>query len=431
MGGGGDRTVLLPTPGGRPRPLGSNPPTTPPPRGADTYSPSTLSSGLLSSGVNPLVAAAGPLFALASQLLVTAAHGHLASLADQVTLQIRTFETTAHSSGERDEVIVQARYALCTLLDEIVLNTPWGAESAWARETLLIRFHREASGGEKFFRILEQAMREPAGQLHLIEFLYICMALGLEGRFKVQQDGHRQLQKVMDETYETIRRQRGDFERELSPSWRGAQDQRVKLARYLPLWAVAAIAAGVLLLIYVGFLYRLNALSDPVASQIATLGTEQEPMPERRPAAPVKRATLAILLASDIKEGLVEVQDLDDRSSVMLWGLFPSGEAVVPDEQHGLLNRVAQALAQFPGRVDVRGHTDNQPVRTLRFPDNWTLSQRRAETVRQLLTTVLPSPRVSSEGLGDSQPLVSNDSAANRAINRRVEIVLYPDAREL
>jgi type VI secretion system protein ImpK len=126
----------------------------------------------------------------------------------------------------------------------------------------------------------------------------------------------------------------------------------------------------------------------------------------------------------------VEVEDFDDHSVVSLWGLFASGEARVPDEQHELLGRVARALGQFPGRVQVLGHTDDQPVRTLRFPDNWTLSERRAEAVQRLLMQSLQRP-VGFEGKGHSVPLVPNDSAVNRAINRRVEIVLYPDSGDL
>lgn len=440
MGGGSDRTVLRPTPGGgKPRPPGSggppsgsggSPPGPPPPPRDNEPPPVSLAPGLLTStGVNPLVAAAGPLFALASQLRSTTAPGDVDNLANRLVTEIRNYEAAARAQGERDETIIPGRYALCTLLDEVVLSTPWGAESAYSRETLLIRFHREASGGDKFFRILDQAKQDPAARLHLIEFLYVCMALGLEGRYKVVRDGHRELQRVMDDTYEVIRRQRGDFERDLSPHWQGVQDQRVRLARYVPLWAVAAIAAGVLLLIYVGFLYRLSSVSDPAMAQLATLGTGTVPVERRAPLAPPVRATLATLLAGDIKQGLVEVKDYDDHSTVSLWGLFGSGEARVPDEQHALLHRVAAALAQFPGRVVVFGHTDDQPVRTLRFPDNWTLSERRAEAVQRLLAQDLHRP-VEFEGKADSMPLVPNDSAVNRAVNRRVEIVLYPESRE-
>ena len=392
--------------------------------------PAVAGELLSSSGINPLVAAAGQLLALAGQLRNSTAHGDLANLANHVSHEIRNFEATARARGVSDELVVPARYALCTLLDEIVLGTPWGSGSAWASETLLVRFHRETWGGEKFFQILEQATQDPSRRLDLIEFLYVCMALGLEGRFKVRQDGHRQLQRVMDDTYEVIRRYRGDFERELSPHWQGVADQRAQLARYVPLWAVFAIAAGLLVLIYTGFLFRLNGNSDPVVSQIAALSAPPVAVDARKPAAAAP-LRLASVLAPEVREGFVEVADFDDRSVVTLWGLFTSGEARVPDEQHALLQRVAQALDRFPGRIDVIGHTDDQPVRTLRFPDNWVLSQRRAEAVQRLLLQTLPQRQVTFDGRGDSKPLQPNDSAGNRAINRRVEIVLYPEAKEL
>ncbi len=392
--------------------------------------PVAIAAGLLSaSGINPLVAAAGPLFALASQLRGTSVSGDLASLAQQVGQEIQAFEAAARARGEGDNTVLPARYAICTLLDEIVLSTPWGAESPWGRETLLIRFHKESFGGEKFFRILEKAIQD---QMHnLVEFLYVCLALGLEGRYKVQQDGHRHLAQVMEQTYEVIRRQRGNVEQELSPHWQGVQDQRPKLARYFPLWAVAAIGAGLLLLIYAVLLYRLSGQADPVVTEIAALGQDDQPLEQRVAAAPRQRATLAAVLAADTQEGLVEVRDLDDRSVVTLWGLFSSGEARIADEQRDMLRRVGQALAQFPGTVKVIGHTDNQPVRSLRFPDNWTLSERRAESVQRILVTVLPAERVRFEARGDSKPLVPNDSATNRAINRRVEVVLFTQAQDL
>ena len=55
----------------------------------------------------------------------------------------------------REDALV-ARYVLCTFVDNAVLNTPWGAQSDWASQSLLVMFHKEVSGGEKFFEILER-----------------------------------------------------------------------------------------------------------------------------------------------------------------------------------------------------------------------------------------------------------------------------------
>jgi type VI secretion system protein ImpK len=86
---------------------------------------------------------------------------------------------------------------------------------------------------------------------------------------------------------------------------------------------------------------------------------------------------------------------------------------------------VALALKQVPGSVLITGHTDNQPIRSLRFPSNWHLSQARADSVRDLLAPVVTLDRMKAEGRAESQPLDDNATAAGRARNRRVEITLF------
>ena len=348
-----------------------------------------------------------------------------------VSQEIKTFEASARSAGESPEAVLAARYGLCTLLDEIVLSTPWGAESPWGAETLLIRFHNEAFGGEKFFKVLQRSLQDPATNLHLIEFMYICMGLGLAGLYRVQEDGRRRLQAIIDQTYEAIRLHRAEFERELSPHWQGVEDKRLKLARYVPLWAVCAAAAGVLLLVYSGFLWSLNVKSDPVVGQISMIGREPVQIENRRPPPPVQRISLATILAADVEEGLALVEDFPDRSVVTLWALFPSGQARVDVEHEARLARVGQALDQFRGAITVSGHTDNVPIRSLRFPSNWILSERRAEAVYAILSQYVLPERLRFEGLADTNPLVPNDTADDRFINRRVEIAVYPEAQEL
>jgi type VI secretion system protein ImpK len=90
------------------------------------------------------------------------------------------------------------------------------------------------------------------------------------------------------------------------------------------------------------------------------------------------------------------------------------------------MTRIADALAQVSGSVLVTGHTDNQPIaRSARFPSNWHLSEERARSVRALLVARKVAPeRIRAEGRADAEPLVANDTPANRALNRRVEITL-------
>ena len=97
-------------------------------------------------------------------------------------------------------------------------------------------------------------------------------------------------------------------------------------------------------------------------------------------------------------------------------------------QDQALFVRIGDALAQVKGKVEVVGHTDNAPIRTLRFPSNWELSKARAESVTTLLAGRVPRPRIEANGRGETEPVASNDTADGRARNRRVEIVLYVPA---
>src|SRR6185437_12153314 len=97
------------------------------------------------------------------------------SLRRQAIQEIRGFEERARRAEVPAEDILAARYALCTAIDEAVLNTPWGAQSDWSGHSLLVTFHREAAGGEKFFQILDRVSKEPQRYLALLELLYVCL----------------------------------------------------------------------------------------------------------------------------------------------------------------------------------------------------------------------------------------------------------------
>ena len=74
--------------------------------------------------------------------------------------------------------------------------------------------------------------------------------------------------------------------------------------------------------------------------------------------------------------------------------MFKPGEVAIGTEDQWLLGRIGDALKRVPGQVDVIGHTDNIPIRTLRFPSNWELSKARAESVARLLAARIgPAPR--------------------------------------
>lgn len=433
--GGNDRTMIMPRPGGRaadaPAPRAEAPSASgPAPAMPGAPLPSSLAQGL-----NPLERAAGPMLALLTRLRSTIAHPLPASLRAQLLAYLRQFEEQARAAGVAQDEVMLSRYVLCTALDEAVLSTPWGSASDWGKQSLLITLHNEAWGGEKVFQLLEHCLQNPRQRLHILELLYLCLGLGFEGRYRVMNDGRSQLEALRERTSATIRSVRGEFERELSPHWRGLSVARDRLSQFLPPWVGVAICLALLLLLLFGLRLMLAADAEPVFRNIHALGEIPVQTIDRPPLSPklIERPRLARFLADDIKAQRVAVEDAVDRSVVTLRGdeLFASGSASVSDEVQPVLLRIAEALRQVKGAVQVTGHSDNRPIATLRYPSNWKLSQDRAQQVMDILAARSGQPeRFTAEGRSDTEPLASNDSAAGRARNRRVEITVLAEGNQ-
>lgn len=407
-------TIVLPRPGGRPAKAAAEAPA--------TWTDLPVEPAP-SSGINPLVATANALLNLVPQLRATPQHPDPAGLRDSLGNQLRSFETRARSLGIAQEKIIAARYILCTFLDETAASTPWGGSGLWARNSLLVTFHNESWGGEKFFQLINKLAENPAQNRDLLELMYVCLSLGFEGRYRVIEGGRAQLDELRERLAQMIQNQAGAYEPALSPRWQGVASKSHPVLRLLPLWVFGA-AAGVLLLgLFLFYSYRLNQASDPLFSQVVALRAQAAPAP---PPIALAKPRLAHLLAAEIAGGLLEVRDEADRSVVILRGnnLFAPGSAQLTAQYQTLIPRISEALAKLPGNVVITGHTDNVPTRSLQFPSNWHLSRARADSVLALLAARLGG-RLSAEGRADAEPVVANDSAENRARNRRVEITLY------
>lgn len=113
--------------------------------------------------------------------------------------------------------------------------------------------------------------------------------------------------------------------------------------------------------------------------------------------------------------------------------LFDSGKAVLSDDGKETLQEVAAVLAKIKNReFQIVGHTDNVPMKSGRYPSNWELSTSRAVAVVKFLEKNKVSPKsLSAAGYSQYQPETSNDTAAGKAQNRRIEIVLMPNLDEL
>jgi type VI secretion system protein ImpK len=384
-------------------------------------------------GLNPLLRAANPLIELAVPLRSLPTHPNLDELRTQLMQMIRNFEVQGRANSYDDEKLGAARYCLCTFLDESISGTPWGA-GVWGTRSLLVTLHNEASGGERFFLILQRLAQNPTANIDVLEMIYVMLSLGFEGRYRLIDGGRAQLETIRERLEQMIRSQRGAAERALSPHWLPEKQERKPLLQLVPLWVAAAIAAVVLVIANLALSFNLNGWSDRVFDalhgiRVPTAAPLASVLPKPAPALAPK---LSQFLAPEIARGLVRVTQTPDRTIVTINGdgLFASGSAQLDAGFQPLILRIGDALRDVPGNVVVAGHTDNQRLLSARFPSNWHLSQARADAVKDMLAARTGTPaRFTAEGRGDTEPIAPNNSAVNRARNRRVDItILAPGA---
>lgn len=369
---------------------------------------------------NVLLAAANPLLNLAPQIRTLTQHKDPDALHRHLVEEIRRFERQAQLLRIPNETIIAARYCLCTVLDEAAALTPWGG-GTWATRSLLVTFHNEAWGGEKFFVLLSRLAASPQQHSNLLELQYYCLSLGFEGQYRIMENGRSALE-LLKQRLLAILSGKGGAGDLLSPHWRSEVENTGSLRQSIPFWVYASLGVLLLALFFSGLLLALQGPVDRLALAIGgvRLAKLDINMPSVTP--------LADFLAPEISQHLLSVREENDRSVIVIRGngVFASGASQVKPSYLSVIKRIGMALQSRKGRVEVLGYTDNQPIRiNLGLRSNLELSATRASAVRDLLSEDLGANRVGFKGMGEDHPLTSNDTAEGRALNRRVEIVLY------
>ncbi len=137
-----------------------------------------------------------------------------------------------------------------------------------------------------------------------------------------------------------------------------------------------------------------------------------------------------------IDRGVLKVENKEGRVIIGMASdvLFPSGSAELSADGKSNVAEVARLLARRGKEhmFQVEGHTDNVPIATAAFPDNWHLGAARAITVTEFMVSQgFPRDHLSAATFGDTRPVANNGTDTGRAANRRIEIVLLPDLADL
>lgn len=394
-------------------------------------------------GMGRLTAAAGPLLDLLSRLAGDVA-ANPAELGASAKHAMQVFEAEAHAAGAGADVVEEARYALAAAIDDVASATHWGQGGVWSAYSLSAALFRDVKSGERFFQRLEAMQRNPGHYREALEVAYLCLALGMQGRYRLERNGRAELDRIREGLYQLLARARGAWERDLSPHWRGVDAPHRPGQGGIPGWAAAALAVFLVGVGYSGVSSSLASRTDDLFARLNALPPGAPPAIERvaspRPPAPPPPAPppelivrMRQFLVPEIEQGLVTVISDPNRVVVRIRnrGMFTSGSATVDQRFVSLLTRIGEALRSEPGGVLVIGHSDNQPIRTARFPSNYHLSAARAQAAAILIATAEGGTpgRFIAEGRGESEPLVANDTPEGRETNRRIEVVIARGAR--
>ncbi len=410
-------------------------------------------------GNNPLVKSACSLLALAARLRNHAQHRDVNALRSHVISEIRAFEHNGMVGGISSKTIRIARYVICATLDDIILNTPWGSRSIWASQSLVSNFHKDVSGGDRFYDLLRKTQANPSRDKDLLELLYLCISLGFEGRLRIMPQGTNTLSRLRYGISRLIRSLRGDQDSDLSPHWHGLEDSYRPLKWSMSAWGIFFSAGLVAVLVYSTLAFLLGEKSQHIAFQYESLintspiDLTHQPAPPRAalPNLPQKQATpkspeaphvvrssptsayqqIAGFLSTEIQQGLVVVMDMNGNVVVRLTGsgMFATARDTLTARFIPVVNRVAEAMNTRAGTINVVGFSDNIPIRNAQYPNNVALSKARAQTVADLMKVRLTDKgRIRAIGRGSADPIASNATAEGRAKNRRIDITLIPSS---
>ena len=205
-----------------------------------------------------------------------------------------------------------------------------------------------------------------------------------------------------------------------------------------PLYLVvlADIMTNLMLFFLILYVFNVNQEADAATQFMSGFDEESAQSQKEKKAEEVLKkfteADVARQLAEEmLKAGMkdmAEVQLTDKQIKIQIAApvLFASGKAALGRTSAEVLGPVAEVLNRLPNDVIVEGHTDAVPIKSGDYATNWELSAARANAVVDLLAASysVPQERMIAAAYGEHRPVAPNDTAAGRARNRRIEIIV-------
>ncbi|WP_395061586.1 type IVB secretion system protein IcmH/DotU [Paraburkholderia silvatlantica] len=398
-----------------------------PPR--DTRTPASYSEQLRAAeaAANPLLEAARPLLdALANTPAQLGATG-IAQYRQSLVHRIRIFGKVCGALQLPAAQVDEARYCLCSALDEAAARTTWGNGTTtgmeWGTDGLATAFGYDRQGGDRVYAIANECMHEPHENHPLIEVIQHILARGFRGRYRFAADGEQQIETVRERVHNAL------AVGSQIPSMAHGNTQTAASYRTLQrlltdLRAGAPQSQSRRRLLTAAFSLFLLAVAGCVAYWYVT---QVKPAPRAVLPLDALATRLAGRLANEVNAGTITLAQNAGHTTLTLRleGIFEAGDSSVNPWVKPMIATIGQEIAKVPAHVEVTGHTDNQPFEQKRGSSNQTLSEARAQEVVHILTSSgVPTDCVIATGKGNTEPAADNRTPRGRMKNRRVEITV-------
>ncbi len=217
---------------------------------------------------NCFVDAATPLFGLALRVRGLAQCPTIQQIYNQTIEEIKAIEIELTEQGIDHSMLMAYRYVLCAYLDEAVLGTEWGASTPWAEYSLLSRFHNETWGGEKVFSILSRLENDSERYKDLLQFVYYCLILGFEGKYKVMDGGQMEREKVISNLHQLLGPSDDLDIQVCTYPIDKVVTSKYKLGYQVPVWSIYVGFAFFLTGVFLSYNYLLHKKTTDVLTQL-------------------------------------------------------------------------------------------------------------------------------------------------------------------
>lgn len=191
------------------------------------------------------------------------------TLRQRITSYFAGFEREARDLGIVHEDVDKARFALVAFLDETVLDADWSQREPWRDRPLQLDLFAERRGGQRFFDELTQLRRLGEAKREVVEVYHQCLNLGFEGQYRIS--GREQLEQLkadLDRQLGYDPRDRRELK--LSPHGKRRDSANALAEDNFPFWQMAAIASGVLIILFVVYLIWIGHATGQALEAIPT-----------------------------------------------------------------------------------------------------------------------------------------------------------------